>query len=183
MQAERSSGVVHQEFNDFRPTLNDLISRTKIVEEKLKAVEVQASSAGDGPIHKYGGSLADRLKALRDNGLAVNTTSKRLSLQHSSPVQSPSSPSRAGRHSSSTYPLPNGYSRHASPLLYGTPVINRASVSNSLFPKDLLGLSTGAKLLLIDVRDRADFQRGHIKRGSVICIEPKILRRKRYAHL
>ncbi len=59
MQAEKSSGVVHKEFNDFRPvraqllhtapvdrdsqTLNDLISRTKIVEEKLKATEVQAS--------------------------------------------------------------------------------------------------------------------------------------------
>ncbi len=52
MQAEKSSGVVHKEFHDFRPvrtrllhtasvdrdsqTLNDLIPRTKIVEEKLK---------------------------------------------------------------------------------------------------------------------------------------------------
>ncbi|SJL13742.1 uncharacterized protein ARMOST_17190 [Armillaria ostoyae] len=109
----QAGGVVHKEFNDFRPvraqllcsapidrdsqTLNDLISRTKIVEEKLRAVEVQASSAGDGPIHKYGGNLADRLQALRDNDFAVNTTSKRLSLQHPSPVQSPSSSSRAGR--------------------------------------------------------------------------------------
>ncbi|KAK0239282.1 ubiquitin carboxyl-terminal hydrolase 4 [Armillaria nabsnona] len=351
MQAEKSSGVVHKEFNDFKPTLNDLISRTKIVEDKLKATEVQASSAGDGPIHKYGGSLADRLQALRDNGLAVNTTSKRLSLQHTSPVQSPSSPSRAGRHpqppppppapstslsvaapsgsppsphslvspssfgppspsstpsssplssqynlseftqtfppideldetpvfqlpsvptgisnsssrssrdgrnglspvstgfsvgsphkspsplksptplphvmrnftnpierpsstpvtpmmnsftsrpgsptkttatlkpsnlsSSSTSPIPNGYPTYTSPLLNGSsspaPLINGKSVSNSLFPKDLMGLPTGAKLLLIDVRDRADFQREHIKRDAVICIEPTILRRK-----
>ncbi|PBK99857.1 cysteine proteinase [Armillaria gallica] len=332
MQAEKSSGVVRKEFNDFRPTLNDLISRTKIVEEKLKATEVQASRyilgrcCGDGPIHKYGGSLADRLQALRDNGLA-----------HPSPVQSPSSPSRTGRHpqpppppapstslsvaapsgsppsphslvspssfgppspsstpsssplssqynlseftqtfppideldetpafqlpsvptgistsssrssrdgrnglspvstgfsvgsphkspsplksptplphvmrnftnpierpsstpvtpmmnsftsrpgsptkttatlkpsnlsSSSTSPIPNGYPTYTSPLL---------NVSNSLFPKDLMGLPTGAKLLLIDVRDRADFQREHIKRDAVICIEPTILRRK-----
>ncbi|PBK69086.1 hypothetical protein ARMSODRAFT_175019 [Armillaria solidipes] len=347
MQAERSSGVVHKEFNDFRPTLNDLISRTKIVEEKLRAVEVQASSAGDGPIHKYGGSLADRLQALRDNDFAVNTTSKRLSLQHSSSVQLPSSSSRAGRHSQppplpapstplsvaapsrsppslhslvspssfgptspsstpsssplssqynlseftqtfppidkleetwsfqipsvpavnnnrssrslkdgrdglppgfsvgsphkspsplksptplqqamrnlmnpierpsstpitpimnpfasrpesptkttaplkpfylsspSTSPIPNGYLTYTSPLLNGSsspaPLINGKSVSNSLFPKDLMGLPTGAKLLLIDVRDRADFQREHIKRDAVICIEPTILRRK-----
>ncbi|KAK0489302.1 ubiquitin carboxyl-terminal hydrolase 4 [Armillaria novae-zelandiae] len=340
MQAEKSTGV----------TLNDLISRTKIVEEKLKATEVQAPIPSDGPIHKYGGSLADRLQALRDNGLAVNTTSKRLSLQQSPPVQSPSSPSRAGRHSqppppptsstslsvtapygsppsphslvspssfgppspastpsssplssqynlseftqtfppideldetpsfqlpsvptgistsssrsskdgrnglspvstgfsvgsphkspsplksptplphvmrnftdpigrpsstpvtpmmnsftsrpgsptkttatlkpsnlssSSTSPAPNGYPTYASPLLNGSsspaPLINGKSVSNSLFPKDLMGLPTGAKLLLIDVRDRADFQREHIKRDAVICIEPTILRRK-----
>ncbi|PBK99872.1 cysteine proteinase [Armillaria gallica] len=183
MQAEKSSGAIHKEFNDFRPTLNDLISRTKVVEEKLKATEVQASSPGDSPIHRYGGSLADRLQTLRDNSLAVNATSKRLSLQHSSPVvQSPSSPSRTVRRSSSTYPLPDGYSTYTSPLLNGSsspaPLINGKSVSNSLFPKDLMGLPTGAKLLLIDVRDRADFQRERIKRDSVICIEPRILRRK-----
>ncbi|KAK0466830.1 ubiquitin carboxyl-terminal hydrolase 4 [Desarmillaria tabescens] len=350
MQAEKSSGLVHKEFNDFKPILNDLIPRTKTVEEKLKATEVQTSSPGDGPIHKYGGTLADRLQALRDNGLAVNTTSKRLSVQNSSPVQSPPSPSRVVRHSqpppppasstslsvaapspsppsphslvspssfgppspsstpsssplssqynlseftqtfppideldetpafqlpsvptgisnsssksskdgrnglspvstgfsvgsphkspsplksptplphvlrnftnpierpsstpitpitnsftsrpgspsratatlkpsnlssSSTSPLPNDYSSYASPTLNGSsspaPLINGKSVSNSLFPKDLMGLPTGAKLLLIDVRDRADFQREHIKRDAVICIEPTILRRK-----
>ncbi|KAG7445123.1 cysteine proteinase [Guyanagaster necrorhizus] len=350
MRAERGGGVVHKEFNDFKPILNDLIPRTKIVEEKLKATEVQASSPGDGPIHKYGGSLADRLQALRDNGLTVNTTSKRLSLQQTSPVQSPPSPSRAVRHSqppplpapstslsvaapsvsppsphslvspssfgppspsstpsssplssqyniseftqtfppideldegpafqlpsvptgisnsssrsskdsrnglspvstgfsvgsphksssplkspsplphvlrnftnpierpsstpitpivnsftsrpgspskstaslkpsnlssSSTSPVPNGHPSYASPLLNGSlspaPLINGKSVSNSLFPKDLMGLPPGAKLLLIDVRDRADFQKEHIKRDAVICLEPTILRRK-----
>ncbi|KAK0214927.1 hypothetical protein IW262DRAFT_1513285 [Armillaria fumosa] len=346
MQAEKSTGVVHKEFNDFRPTLNDLISRTKIVEEKLKATEVHAPSLSHGPIRKYGGSPADRLQELRDNGLAVKTTSKRLSSRHLSPVQSPSSPSRAGRHSqppsfptavttdtidvvvgrsairisptslfgvsftirtsvacfnavvlsvvvatfppideldenpsfqlpsvpigistsssrsskdgrkglspisvgfrvsslrkspsllksptllqyalrnstnrierllstpitpimnsstsrpglpsktkvtlkssnlssSSTSPFPNGHSAYTSPLLNGSsspaPLINDKSVSNSLFPKDLMRLPTGTKLLFIDVRDRADFQREHIKRDAVICIGPTILRRK-----
>ncbi|KAK0472308.1 hypothetical protein EDD18DRAFT_1232052, partial [Armillaria luteobubalina] len=348
MQAEKSTGVVGKGFNDFRPTLNDLISRTEMVEAKLKATEVQTSSLSDGPIRKYEGSPADRLQDLRDNGLAVNTTSKRLSLQHSPPVQSPSSPSRAVRHSqpppppstslsvaapsgsppsldslvspssfgppspastpsssplssqynlseftqtfppideldetpsfqrpsvptcistsssrwskhgrkglspvspgfrvssshkspsplksltllqhalhnstnrierpsntpitpimnsstsrprlpsktkatlkpsnlssSCTLPVPNSYSNFTSPLSNSStspaPLINGKPVSNSLLPKDLMGLPTGAKLLLIDVRDRADFQREHIKRDAVICIEPTILRRK-----
>ncbi|KAK0489313.1 ubiquitin carboxyl-terminal hydrolase 4 [Armillaria novae-zelandiae] len=292
--AEKSTGVVHKEFNDFRPTLNDLISRTKIVEEKLKATEVQAPIPSDGPIHKYGGSLAtiasctvtviiqsrwssfpiatttdiidvavghstiqitsfislfsvacfdavilsvvvaifppiDELdetssfqlpsvptgistsssRSSKDgrNGLSPVSTGFSVGSPHKSPspLKSPTPLQRATRNStnpiekpsnttlitpiinsstsrpgslsktkatfkpsnlssSSTSPAPNGYPTYASPLLNG---------SSSPAP-----LINGKSLLLIDVRDRADFQREHIKRDAVICIEPTILRRK-----
>jgi len=34
------------------------------------------------------------------------------------------------------------------------------------------------EVLIIDVRNRADFDRGHIKGRAVICIEPAILLRE-----
>lgn len=34
------------------------------------------------------------------------------------------------------------------------------------------------KVLLLDVRERAEFDRGHIKAGAVCCVEPGILRRE-----
>ncbi|KAK0188525.1 hypothetical protein F5146DRAFT_1140047 [Armillaria mellea] len=154
MQAEKSSGVVHKE------------------------LEVQASSPSDGPIHKYGGSLADRLQALRDNGLAVNTTSKRLSLQHSPPVQSPSSPVVVLH---LLNPLQakclsllrfSSVERHFIPTL----LINGKAVRTQhlSFPSQRSnGWPMSAKPLL--VRDGTDFRSERIKHDTVICMEPTIL--------
>ncbi len=38
-------------------------------------------------------------------------------------------------------------------------------------------------VLLIDVRNRADFDREHIKGPAVVCIEPSVLMREGCAHL
>ncbi|RDB15347.1 Ubiquitin carboxyl-terminal hydrolase 8 [Hypsizygus marmoreus] len=74
--------VVRREINDFFEThLNDFSRHLITVETKLKEFEKAnpaTSVSTDGPLTKSGGSIADRLKALQDHGLAVGT-SKRFS--------------------------------------------------------------------------------------------------------
>ncbi|KAK0239294.1 hypothetical protein EDD85DRAFT_789496 [Armillaria nabsnona] len=40
-EADKDGSVVHKEFDDIKPMLNDLLSRTELVEDKLKATGVQ----------------------------------------------------------------------------------------------------------------------------------------------
>ncbi|KAF8202403.1 ubiquitin carboxyl-terminal hydrolase 4 [Pholiota molesta] len=51
-------------------------------------------------------------------------------------------------------------------------------VKNTAFPKDLLAYLRDHNVLLIDVRNRADFDREHIKGNAVVCIEPSVLMRE-----
>ncbi|KAF8972765.1 hypothetical protein BDZ97DRAFT_1649812 [Flammula alnicola] len=51
-------------------------------------------------------------------------------------------------------------------------------VKNTAFPKDLLAYFRDHNVLLIDVRNRADFDREHIKANAVVCIEPSVLMRE-----
>ena len=51
-------------------------------------------------------------------------------------------------------------------------------VKNIAFPNDLLSYIRDHNVLLIDVRNRVDFEREHIKANAVICIEPSILMRE-----
>jgi ubiquitin carboxyl-terminal hydrolase 8 len=51
-------------------------------------------------------------------------------------------------------------------------------VRNTAFPKDLLAYLRDHNVLLIDVRNRADFDREHIKGNAVVCIEPSVLMRE-----
>jgi len=54
----------------------------------------------------------------------------------------------------------------------------RIPVTNAATPKDLKAYMQDYEVLIIDVRNRADFDRGHIKGAAVICIEPAILLRE-----
>ncbi|KAF8902399.1 hypothetical protein CPB84DRAFT_1746670 [Gymnopilus junonius] len=55
-----------------------------------------------------------------------------------------------------------------------TPIPNK----NAATPKELLGYIREHNVLLIDVRNRADFDREHIKANAVVCIEPSVLMRE-----
>ncbi|KAF8159371.1 hypothetical protein B0H34DRAFT_655402 [Crassisporium funariophilum] len=84
----------------------------------------------------------------------------------------PSSPTR------STIPLkPSGLSNGVSSSGSSTPKIP-IPVKNIAFPRDLLSYIRDHNVLLIDVRNRADFDREHIKANAVVCIEPSILMRE-----
>ncbi|KAJ8457206.1 hypothetical protein ONZ45_g18404 [Pleurotus djamor] len=53
-------------------------------------------------------------------------------------------------------------------------------VTNSVTPKELHQyIKQAYKILLLDVRNRADFDREHIKHKPVVCVEPSILLRER----
>lgn len=83
----------------------------------------------------------------------------------------PSSPNK------STVPLkPSGLSSGvtANPSTPKVPI----PVKNIAFPNDLLSYIRDHNVLLIDVRNRVDFEREHIKANAVICIEPSILMRE-----
>jgi len=56
-------------------------------------------------------------------------------------------------------------------------------VKNIAFPKDLLAYIRDHKVLLIDVRTRAQFDREHIKANAVVCIEPSVLMREGYVSM
>lgn len=52
--------------------------------------------------------------------------------------------------------------------------------TNATTPKDLRAYLRERKVLLIDVRNQADFEREHIKASAIVCIEPIILQRSKY---
>lgn len=108
----------------------DLTARTHAVEEKLKVIEksqarfvVLAHCSGyyssrsrdhedDGPNVKPGGSVADRIRALQDNGLSVGTN-KRFSREVTNLPTPPTSPGRSSNH--------NGNPSVSSSLIPSTP--------------------------------------------------------------
>ncbi|CAK5267757.1 unnamed protein product [Mycena citricolor] len=49
--------------------------------------------------------------------------------------------------------------------------------SGSAFPKDLYAYLRDHKVLLLDVRNRADFEKVHIKTDAIVCVEPVVLSR------
>lgn len=49
--------------------------------------------------------------------------------------------------------------------------------SGTAFPKDLLTYLREYNVLLLDVRNRADFDKAHIKVEAVVCVEPVVLMR------
>ncbi|KAJ7140302.1 ubiquitin carboxyl-terminal hydrolase 4 [Mycena crocata] len=82
-------------------------------------------------------------------------------------VSRPASPSKP------QVPLkPSGLSTHATTSAK-TPLPN----SGTAFPKDLLAYLRDYNVLLLDVRNRADFDKAHIKREAVVCVEPVVLGR------
>ncbi|KAJ6488088.1 ubiquitin carboxyl-terminal hydrolase 4 [Mycena vulgaris] len=81
--------------------------------------------------------------------------------------------SRPGSPSKPQIPLkPSGLSAHAATTAK-TPLPN----SGTAFPKDLLTYLRDYNVLLLDVRNRADFDKAHIKVEAVVCVEPVVLMR------
>jgi ubiquitin carboxyl-terminal hydrolase 8 len=58
---------------------------------------------------------------------------------------------------------------------------SRAAIphSNTAFPKDLHRYLKEYNVLVIDVRNRADFDRERIRAEAIICMEPQLLTRSR----
>ncbi|KAF9474821.1 cysteine proteinase [Pholiota conissans] len=93
-------------------------------------------------------------------------------------------------------PTNNNFSRPPSPSVSRTTQAHRPSglsngittgsstskipipVKNTAFPKDLAAYLRDHNVLLIDVRNRADFDREHIKGNAVVCIETSVLMRE-----
>ncbi|KAJ2929686.1 hypothetical protein H1R20_g7424, partial [Candolleomyces eurysporus] len=285
-----TKGVIRKEWESFlKAEAGDLLARTSAVEEKLKAIEQSQArevvDQDDGPIDKPGASIADRVRALQDNGLSVGTSKRfsrevanlptpptspsRISTSNTttitavpptpispsphtlvslssfgppSPSSSPSSPppidlsgfSQAfpsieeldenpafslpsvptGIPSDSTKTVANKALRNGDPLASfrdyavqierpaSTPIppmgnnfnsrpaspASKASklsglsrspipVKNSALPSELLTYIREYNVLLIDVRNREDFNREHIKAPAVVCVEATVLKR------
>ncbi|KAK7025134.1 ubiquitin carboxyl-terminal hydrolase 4 [Favolaschia claudopus] len=89
----------------------------------------------------------------------------------STPV-TPTTGSFASRPPSPTKPQaplkPSGLSSHAKVPL---------PINGSAFPDELQGYLRDYKVLLLDVRNRADFDKSHIRHEAVVCVEPIILLR------
>lgn len=51
-------------------------------------------------------------------------------------------------------------------------------VTNVAYPKDLRAYIHAHNVLIIDVRNRVDFDREHIKGNAIVCIEPSVLMRE-----
>jgi ubiquitin carboxyl-terminal hydrolase 8 len=68
-----------------------------------------------------------------------------------------------------------------SPPTPTTPVIDKPliPVTNTASPKELLAYMRNYNVLLLDVRNRADFEKEHIKAGAVACVEPSVLMREK----
>ncbi|KAJ7491946.1 ubiquitin carboxyl-terminal hydrolase 4 [Mycena latifolia] len=78
--------------------------------------------------------------------------------------------SRPGSPSKPQIPLkPSGLSTHVAKA----PLPN----SGTAFPKDLLTYLRDYNVLLLDVRNRADFDKAHIKVEAAVCVEPVVLMR------
>ncbi|KAJ7580153.1 ubiquitin carboxyl-terminal hydrolase 4 [Mycena floridula] len=298
-EAKGKVGVLRKEFSDFIDGA-DLTGRITALEEKLKAIEkvhpaAEAADSDNRPISKPGGSIADRMKALQDNGLTISTT-KRHPFQNGPTTPGSSSPNRFSQAvpitptttMSPSTPIPPSPHSFVSPSTLGppsppptpppvsprpsnlisdfnnnfpsideldenpaftlpsvptglsngsnksspkdtnsfgslrnfvlpierpsstpiTPTMNNFASrpvspskptvplkpsglsvnhngpsksplpnSNTAFPKELLGYIRDHHVLLIDVRERAKFEKEHIKGAGVICIEPLVLAR------
>ena len=87
-----------------------------------------------------------------------------------------------------THPSSPGVSKtsnhgpNRSPVLPSTPSADRPEVpvGNVVSPRRLHDcLSKGYKVLMLDVRNRAEFDKEHIKADAVVCLEPSILLREK----
>lgn len=94
---------------------------------------------------------------------------------------SPNGSSNASRTSNAPH-RPSGLSNGLSTGPPSAPKVP-IPVKNTAFPKDLLTYIRDHNVLLIDVRNRAEFDREHIKGTAVVCIEPSVLMREGYVHL
>ncbi|KAI0036203.1 hypothetical protein K488DRAFT_76118 [Vararia minispora EC-137] len=87
---EGADGLVHQEIREFiQNEGRDLVERTRSLEAKMAQLELNAqrNSPVDEPVQKTaGGSISDRVRALESAGMAVGSTSKRLSRELSAPT-------------------------------------------------------------------------------------------------
>ncbi|KAI5123494.1 hypothetical protein M0805_008862 [Coniferiporia weirii] len=83
---QAKKGALWKEFGEFQQQFGSAaVSKTKSLETTLLELESSKGSNDqvDGPVHKLGGSIADRMRSLQDAGLSVQTT-KRLSRDLSS---------------------------------------------------------------------------------------------------
>lgn len=109
------NGDLRDKWNKFMQSYaQDLTARTHAVEEKLKVIEKSQARdhEDDGPNVKPGGSVADRIRALQDNGLSVGTN-KRFSREVTNLPTPPTSPGRSSNH--------NGNPSVSSSLIPSTP--------------------------------------------------------------
>ncbi|KAJ7117734.1 hypothetical protein C8R44DRAFT_200951 [Mycena epipterygia] len=119
----------------------------------------------------------------RDLPIPPESSSSSTSFRNFFPIERPSSTpvtptlnSFVSRPASPSKPQvalkPSGLSTHAATTAK-TPLPN----SGTAFPKDLLTYLRDYNVLLLDVRNRADFDKAHIRVEAVVCVEPVVLMR------
>ncbi|KAL4264076.1 Ubiquitin-specific protease doa4 [Pleurotus pulmonarius] len=103
--------------------------------------------------------------------------------QPASPTRSPAPPPLATKPSTiglsglglgSSRPASSGSTTPQTPTVDKPPIPN----SNSTTPSELAQYMQYYKVLLLDVRHRADFDREHISHKPIVCVEPSILMRE-----
>ncbi|PPQ64351.1 hypothetical protein CVT24_008420 [Panaeolus cyanescens] len=90
-QEAKKGGVIRREINDFMENDGkEVLVQAKELEEKLKAMEnAQAGDQGDSKGSSVGKSIADRMRALEDNGLSLGPTKLRENPSLPTPPVSP----------------------------------------------------------------------------------------------
>ncbi|GLB41634.1 putative peptidase C19 family protein [Lyophyllum shimeji] len=100
----------------------------------------------------------------------------------STPISPPANAfsSRPGSPTKPSLPRkPSGLSLHPSPVPNQVSPKPLIPVSGTTTPSELAKYLQRHKVLLLDVRNRADFEREHIRSGAAIaCVEPAVLQRK-----
>ncbi|KAF9038559.1 hypothetical protein BJ165DRAFT_1407705 [Panaeolus papilionaceus] len=129
-QETKKGGVIRKEINDFMENDGkDVLGRARELEEKLKAIEnSQSSDQGDSKGGSGGKSIADRMRALQDNGLSLGPTKLRETPSLPTPPVSPRTGTTSTQYSpmippTSIAPSISGQSTHTlvSPSSFGPP--------------------------------------------------------------
>ncbi|KAH9479240.1 Ubiquitin carboxyl-terminal hydrolase 4 [Psilocybe cubensis] len=126
-ESKGKNSTIRRELNDLLANdARDISARTNAVEEKLKAIEkAQAAEAKEQPV---GASIADRLRALQDNGLSLGPTKLRDRDSYTS--SSNHSSTNHSHNNSINLPTPPAASPHF-PSVPQSPYASSFSGSNS----------------------------------------------------
>jgi ubiquitin carboxyl-terminal hydrolase 8 len=164
-----------------------------IVSDNDNMIGVVSSDKSLNSIVPMNPSVAERVKNLRNNGLNVDAptndnkslansnlndnnplTSQKLSM----PIPIPTPPlSASSNNSIQNKSLSSPTTSTGFNLQQVDPLANLKS-SNSVEAGELLKIfkqSNPPKILILDVRNRDEFDAGHIKTNNIVCLEPLIL--------
>ncbi|KAL0953949.1 hypothetical protein HGRIS_005110 [Hohenbuehelia grisea] len=129
------------------------------------------------------GSSPDAFRSLnvpadRPSSTPLTPTSNAFTSRPSSPTRPSRSPTLV--HKPSNLGLPSIKANAASSSIPSTPAVDKPPIpfTNSTSPKELQQYMKAHKVLLIDVRNRSDFEREHINHRPIVCMEPSILMRE-----
>jgi ubiquitin carboxyl-terminal hydrolase 8 len=123
--------------------------------------------------HRIGGTLADRLKRLQGAGIQAD---------YGRPTQIPLMGNRGMPRSRGPIPGPSSSQRPPTSPPDGVQTISPTvdlPITTTITPQRLNSLleTRGLNILLLDVRNRNEFERERINHDAIVCLEPVSLTR------